>query len=117
MFLLSKALKTTGFSSLLLISILCFSTRAFGDLLFFNATGDKQVYAKNPQKYDRIVLGSIKEEIFVERTPALRIELKEIQSVVIEREKVYKDTQTALEELFGITKGTEKKDGKNSDFT
>lgn len=72
--------------------------------MLFRATLDKESYTKNSQKYERIATSddSRGEEIFVERTPALRLGLEEIQSVVIEKENVYTDTQTALKELFGL---------------
>jgi len=112
----SKLTKVIWLSSLLLISLICSSSDVFGDLLFFKATNDKEGYAKSPQKYDRIILPG-GDEIFVERIPSLRIEFKEMQSVVIEKEKVYRDTQTALEELFGMKpKGPGKQDQKESDF-
>ena len=92
-------------------------TKQEGELVFFRVTEDKGMYSKDPAKYDRVVFppragGS---EVYVERSPALRIYSGEIDSVVIERQK---DVQETLEEIFGIkspgSEGGQKTDANES---
>jgi preprotein translocase subunit SecD len=98
-------------ASVLLASL----SNAYGQLAFFRATHDKELYAKDPSRYDRVTLprDRLTDELYVERVPALTIQLQEIQSVVIEKKTIETDLHKAYEKAFEETFGLEPtKDGK-----
>lgn len=78
------------------------STNAYGDLVFYRAIEDREAYAKQPNRYIRIVLppGSGMNEVYVERVPALTIRLKEIRSISAEQSQADPDAEKMLEELL-----------------
>jgi len=88
------------------------------DLSFFKAVEEKIAYNKNPVNYERVILppGSGREEVYVERKSALKIQPKEIESVSAEKSNVDKDAQKAIEEALRLM-GREPKMEDTRDYT
>jgi len=87
----STTFPSAGLLTLVLV-ILVGVSDAYGDLLFLRATEDKAAYVKEPSMYNRVILppGRAIETVYVERKPALAIPLGEIETVLIEKEKVFR---------------------------
>ena len=98
---------------LALITLSC-TTQADENLAFFRATEDKIAYTKNPSKYEKVVLPpqSGLGEVYVERLPSLRIKIKEVKSIVIEKEEVHTDLQKTIDELSGRKAKEKERGGK-----
>lgn len=95
------------------------ATRTPGDLLFFKATKDRDIYAKSPRKYDRVALPPpwATDTVYVERIPALKIPLKEIRSVIIEKQPVLQNLDEVKRQILGAESKEKKVGGtKQRDF-
>jgi hypothetical protein len=85
-------------------------------LNFFRITEDKKVYDQNRQQYNKeLIKGPNGElEIYVERNPSLKLDFKEIESIVIQKHRIPgydpREIEEALEEASGRKPKSQKTD-------
>jgi len=110
----ARVLVPAGLAGALLILVRVPPTHA--DLLIYKATEDGEAFAKNPQKFDKVVDPSQSATVYVERTPVMRIQLSEIESVEVEEhETLSGGPEDIARELFDKNSGksqTRKDQGK-----
>jgi len=92
------------------------NTKNSVNLEFFMIIQDKSVPGENSDKYDRAFLTwpgrRDRIEVYIAKVPTHKISAEEIKSVVIRKEKIYRqeDTPAVIEELLGLREKGKVKD-------
>jgi len=108
------ALITTIVMNASLITLISISP-CYGELAFFMATRDEQIYAKSPSKYEQEIFPSNSgRKIYFHRDPLLTISDDEIELITVEISQMDRDLNDVVEKAFQVLERKRSKKGKDT---